>query len=110
MKQLKDYLHLYLPYNLQCLRKGEGDDNYFEMTGMLWDSTEKIWAVYFEIEQNDCSVLEDVFPILRPLSDMTVEEDNHRNTGFATAFLLSKHFDIFELIEAGLAIDKTTLK
>jgi hypothetical protein len=58
--------------------------------------------------------------ILRPLSDMTDEERAEAFTikgknafvefeAETTKFLLSKHFDLFGLIEAGLAIDKTTL-
>lgn len=70
--------------------------------------------------------------ILRPLSDITDEEK--KRIGFdaykvlrgsnslpafseskvwaaeQTAFLLSKHFDLFGLIEAGLAIDATKVK
>lgn len=61
--------------------------------------------------------------ILRPLSDMTEEEmievdvdvpnilseyEKLRPTAFS--FLLSKGFDLFGLIDAGLAIDKTKLK
>jgi hypothetical protein len=62
---------------------------------------------------------------LRPLSDISVEEITQLDKmflpqkGYAkrtvvleaerTHYLLSKHFDLFGLIEAGLAIDKTTL-
>ena len=65
-------------------------------------------------------------PILRPLSDMTYEErgelqkvvgwldfKHYLNLRFYNPemllFLLPKHFDIFGLIESGLAVDKTTL-
>lgn len=64
--------------------------------------------------------------ILRPLSDMTEEEETEYtslvdqwNFGFrrnmlgaatATKYLLSKHFDLFNLIPDGLAIDKNALK
>jgi len=73
--------------------------------------------------------LSTVKPILRPLSDMTEEEDKECHNimfgefaekvkdkyiihyeGKKIAYLLSKHFDLFGWIEAGLAIDKTTLK
>jgi hypothetical protein len=65
-------------------------------------------------------------PILRSLSDMTEEEKielsallewpepktvmNNRYSRYSPKiflYLLSKHFDLFGLIEAGLAIDKT---
>lgn len=64
-------------------------------------------------------------PLLRPLSSMTEEEkielfalrENEAQlfpaiiTGLSECFrwLLSHHFDIFGLIDAGLAIDKTSL-
>lgn len=69
--------------------------------------------------------------ILRPLSDMTKEEkewlgehenfvDNYKQNAESeliiewdaekTVYLLSKNFDLFGLIEAGLAIDAKTLK
>lgn len=60
--------------------------------------------------------------ILRPLSDMRDEEkfgkpgksgeypDKEIFSFEHTRYLLSKHFDLFGLIEAGIAIDKTTLK
>lgn len=80
----------------------------------------------------ECS---DIKPILRPLNDMTVEEElEYRdvcnkayefakykvgdNIGWSdprvsgaieTQWLLSNHFDIFGLIESGEAIDKTKL-
>lgn len=62
--------------------------------------------------------------ILRPLSDMTDEEyweadklqmpikefGEYQFSAEQYRYLLSKHFDLFGLIEAGLAIDATTLK
>jgi len=61
-------------------------------------------------------------PILRPLSDMTEEEYQHTSVCVSiesndyireaenTLYLLSKHFDLFRLIESGQAIDAATLK
>lgn len=64
--------------------------------------------------------------VLRKLSDMTFEESDElkkveckfHNTpykpisdwAYKIDWLLSKHFDLFNLIGEGLAIDKTTLK
>lgn len=59
--------------------------------------------------------------VLRPLSDMTEEENTHvqaivdrmgavhdaANMAEITAYLTSKHFDLFGLIESGLAVEKT---
>jgi hypothetical protein len=88
-------------------------------------------------EEEPCYIkYEEVEPILRPLSDMTNTEaiemwdiiNPHRlhfdvsvkvnyykrKTSCFSAeevrILLSKHFDLFGLIEAGLAIDSTTIK
>lgn len=68
----------------------------------------------------------DIKLVLRPLSDMTDEEKNEfevfsfevmkedlnqvERNALKTKWYLEKHFDLFGLIEAGLAIDKTTLK
>jgi len=120
MKELKDYLHLYLPIRFMWVedavpfKKGE--------IGILAAKDLEYWDEYKK-------------PILRPLSDMTEgEHSDFENISFSEdtknweydeelkmsigestefnrfAYLLSKHFDLFGLIEAGLAIDKTTLK
>ena len=56
-------------------------------------------------------------PILRPLSDLDLPEDNEFNTpenlqgctfGYVTG-LISEHYDVFGLIEKGLAIDINTI-
>lgn len=75
--------------------------------------------------------IDEIKPILRPISSMTNEELEHKNTlcfvntldGARTGFnkpvavihdspksfmwMLSKGFDLFELIDSGLAIDST---
>lgn len=56
--------------------------------------------------------IEDIKPILRPLSDMTDKESKHhanilKGDTESIRYLLSKGFDLFGLIQAGLAIDKT---
>ena len=63
-------------------------------------------------------------PILRPLSDMTEEEkrvvlapssiihDEHSEAkamALSTNYMLSRHFDLFDLIDSGEAIDATTI-
>lgn len=115
MKEIKDYLHLYL----WCMLKTEFGqsvlyaDNIYRAKNLNWK------------------------PILRPLSDITEEEEfemteitglfigsgfikaikenskyviDVRNSFEVTRYLLSKHFDLFNLIEEGLAIDKTKIK
>jgi hypothetical protein len=113
-----NYLHLYL-----------GCDCYDHFNACKIVLTPKAYAGYMEHWTNP----EDgqIKPILRPLSDMTEEEiewlDEHddfydKNLSDETEpfviiewqaerikYLISKHFDVFGLIEAGLAIDKTKL-
>jgi len=64
-------------------------------------------------------LVDEIKPVLRRLTSMTEDErfaclsffDGEPDTWVAsakrTAYLLSKHFDLFGLIYAGLAIDKT---
>lgn len=154
-KNIKDYLHLYL--GCQCKRMGQDDDSEtFRLTGISWDGTQNIWWAYFEDKEDCYSVIDDVFPILRPLSDMTEDEakvlcsmqikglrtcdhvkivqmtpvvkfviysdgedpndDHGRLRRFLNIesylvpqfkYLLSKGFDLFGLIDAGLVIKKS---
>ncbi len=131
MKKINDYIHLYLGCD------GQAEFNYdgkvqcvnCKFTGMFYDGQLVVkckdkngieWA-------NSSMVFPDQFkPILRPLTDMTEEESlkwaemkerfwNDKlmsvfNTAELIHWLLSKHFDIFNLINEELAIDKTTLK
>jgi hypothetical protein len=121
-KDIKDYLHLYL--GVYCQRMGQEDvSNVYKLTGVSFDDTQRQWWAYFENEEDCYAAIEDVFPILRPLSDMTEEElliggpIPQTNTFDVVGkwspdqfvYLLSKGFDLFGLIEAGLAIDKTKL-
>ena len=69
--------------------------------------------------------LEEIKPILRPLSDLTTEDvsqsllDRIKNSSSrdlkeslsynSVSYLLEKHFDVFGLIEEGLAININTL-
>ncbi len=103
-KEIKDYLHLYL--------------------GCKVVFNEKLKAVItHKLLADNLVPKEKLKPILRPLSDMTEDEDQefeyirykkdlsiYEGTAMQTAYLLSKNFDLFGLIESGLAIDATTLK
>lgn len=129
-KELKDYLHLYLgcPFIY-----GEGPKIWDGWSG--FEKTDTYY--YTDEEQNHIKLgghhfqVAKIKPILRPLSDMTDEElqecgnmvydfsddpelNNHKWQDFEIGlapeqfhWLLSKHFDLFGLIEAGLAIDST---
>lgn len=147
MKQLKDYLHLYFGCEIGIENSGgviqkfifrglrpKFDENIkVEVNQLLLESPNdqsdplnEPTAMFWEWP-NKCK------PILRPLSDMKVEEmqecgnmiydfsnDEELNKWQPSDFeiglapeqfywLLSKHFDLFGLIEAGLAIDKTKI-
>lgn len=112
-KNIKDYLHLYL-----------GCD------------TDKGKLIGIELNKaicmmNDLSIVEgniyNLKPILRPLSDMTEEEEKEMfatqddvklegfpqillkaDSGETFRYMLSKGFDLFDLIDAGLAIKKSS--
>lgn len=111
-KELEDYLHLYL--GCEFLDEKTKDELQYKL------DIERLELI------NRTNDWKDIKLILRPLSDITegekmdlrshfLEMDNPYNTGDTpwhfeqTRYLLSKHFDLFGLIEAGLAIDKSTL-
>lgn len=126
-KNIADYLHLYLGCNVRFKNQ--------ELKGKI--NQENLWKL-FSVTKMDYGLMgnlfamgciqslrsEEIYPILRPLSDMSEEERVTGNVwscnpqkyrdhpyGFYSPlefkYLLSKHFDLFGLIEAGLAIDKT---
>lgn len=124
VKNIKDYLHLYLgfgmynqgladhlykkgiPYTPQKLRTVGSD-------GLFWVGSEE--------DSREMSTT-NFKPILRPLSDMTNEDEeatglnatyeygHHTFTPSEFIYFLSKGFDLFGLIESGLAIDATKIK
>ena len=129
MKELKDYIHLYI--GCELIGKLHGKPTKGLLTGISGEYEAEIQ--FFEedginvFEYPEYNDFEKVKLILRPLSDMTEEEklfvynfdiwlggmsvnESLPINAEITYFLLSKHFDIFGLIPAGLAIDKTTLK
>lgn len=128
-KQLKDYLHLYL--GCECRITGYSELRHILMvneTGLSVCTGTDINGVHIWWKSKDCKLL------LRPLSDMTEDEgfalsdimgfftpDNFisaiksgskyvmdfRLSFELTQYLLKQGFDLFGLIESGLAIDKT---
>lgn len=113
--ELKDVIHFYIGCEVQWKH----------------DTKSKFWLVGYDVEtvrlktQNGASIFpiktEDITIFIRPLSDMTEEEQNaywflnsvrdskEQCEATNTRYLLSKHFDLFGLIESGQAINKTTL-
>lgn len=139
-KELKDYLHLYLgcecildDHNTGILIGFDSQLHNKEVEMVcytIWDKKDDDWMVY-----NDDSSFERIKPILRPLSDMTEDEfyefksfaDNDCSKMIhiknvkdittnlfhefeASRFLLSKHFDLFGLIDSGLAVNAAEIK
>lgn len=115
MKNIKDYLHLYLGCEYRYFMNGVTKTGSRKNKGVITYAALSHIMARIEQEYN-------IKPILRPLSDMTEEERKKCErkvfngdarffyTTEAFLFLLSKHFDLFGLIDAGLAIDKTKLK
>lgn len=109
MKEIKDYLHLYL--GCEC----KTPEGVMQLMAVYIDS---LPIFYDSVEDTR---FEDITPLLRPLSDITEEEikklrsfnhySNHTNrlTPEGVRYLLSKFFDLFGLIESGLAIDKSKI-
>lgn len=112
MEMIKDYLHLYIG----CKVYDTFNDVVLTLTPMAYVGYMEHWQVESQIQ-----------PFLRPLSSVTEEEgieaEAEWNRGralgdsigqaisiayaFRTKYLLSKHFDLFGLIENGLALDAT---
>ena len=129
MKLELKHLAPYLPYGLQCMAQGEGKQQ-FELQGI----SDISYADLHEIGRTVCEQydFEDIFPILRPLSDFKKDlysetfktfnlnwqnsEDfcltpvSINSVSYELANILIKiHFDVFGLIEKGLAIDINTI-
>lgn len=105
--KIADYIHLYL----NC------DTNWGKLVGI--DNTTYTVVKNGEMIKLDHS--QSLKPILRKLGSMTNDESAELNkrgisigqrkgysyTPLAILYLLSKHFDLFNLIEEGLAIEST---
>lgn len=128
MKLELKHLAGYLPYSLNCLVQGEGK-KVFDMQGITDLTDVDLHEIGRTVsEQYD---IEDVFPILRPLSDLDIHElrsnENYPDLEISQGsidklfkieigndlqcfdisifeYLFEKHFDIYGLIENGLAI------
>lgn len=131
----------------------ENESDTFKLTGLSYDDTQNCWWAYFTGTEEMYALIDDVFPVLRPLSSMTEEEAEKylrlkhnaysgdyeikiSDAGFWWLFkgistsqkfkffgevldesnadqfqyLLSKGFDLFDLIPNGLAIEAETQK
>lgn len=110
--KIRDYIHLYYGHECDIIvntPRGENIDRCLVGVTALFTSR---YPDRYTIKLK-----------LRPLSDMTIEEDKEiqyirlserggpnlslRRNAAETAYLLSRGFDLFGLIKQGLAIDKT---
>lgn len=130
-KRIEDYLNLYL--ECICLVKTESAEFKGILKGVYldrwhgWQSDHELALQIYTLEGGFHTYRQkEVKLILRPLSDMAEEESlelylverkclepgSHwlLSYGPCCQYLLSKGFDLFGLIEAGIAIDKTTLE
>ncbi len=115
----------YLPYKLNCCLMGE-DTQSFLIEGARHNYMD-VWSLKTITEEWNYT---EVFPILRPLSDLTKEIklwdegqfivggerirewydlDPRRCTYEQFCYLLENHYDVFGLIKKGLAIDINTI-
>lgn len=122
MKDLKDYLHLYLGCQIRHYKNEDIASGV--LVGVTQSEVEPDkWIAIIDVGGDVFMELyvEETVLRLRPLSSITDEERVQRGrevTRYGGAFIeaeyhrwmLSKGFDLFGLIEAGLAIDATTLK
>lgn len=112
-KQLKDYLHFYLGCDIP-----EEDGHTCKVIGIVDNDVHMIHNYH---NQYGTMPIENAKPILRPLSDMTENEKKEAHDIYYTdkiellaimdvahfelcRYLLSKHFDVFGLHEAGLCL------
>jgi hypothetical protein len=123
--ELKDYLHLYLGCEVQY------DEDFVGILIGVYSLNRPSYNPIIIHSQIGVIINRGwdniVKPILRPLSDITNEEVCEMNelvnkptngepyphtTKWArrVCYMLERHFDLFKLIEAGLAIDKTSLQ
>lgn len=127
MKSINDYLHLYIGCELFGIYYCDESERRGILTGVTNGGTECEIQFYLEdginvSEEPDWQESNKVKLILRPLNSMTEEEDTEVlelnnwvqfdydrkfNTPECFKYLLSKGFDLFGLIESGLAIEKT---
>jgi len=119
MKQLKDYLHLYVGCEVLDLKKDE--------TARLIAVVDRFQNRSAQVEYKEYTAfkyIEEIKPILRRIEDVTESEgiilhniemsfhegfENEITYAAVTHKMLSWGIDLFGLIDAGLAIDRNTL-
>jgi hypothetical protein len=114
--KIKDYLHFYIGCQVQSVLDGRACDG--KLLHIVGDGCWIDMGIAAPVKQPE---IEAIMPILRPLSDMTAADqlvyaasyemtDNDIvKQAHKTKLLIDNGFDVFGLIKAGLAIDKTKL-
>lgn len=117
--ELKDVIHFYIGCEVQK-NYGVNAPTIHKLTGIRQSPANNDLLMFLDGKDQIRSHLwNDFKPILRPLSDMSEEEllmadkicneDDNASPMMAKLpfYLLSKHFDLFNLISTGQAISKT---
>lgn len=131
MKKIEDYLHLYIPFQFEWIDDAvpfhKGDRGRMDGDGLrYWDAYKKpilrpLSSMTEEEYLEAGKVFFDygnkyVYPVQSKNDMIDLIKGGmkicwHLNKYFElTHYLLSKHFDLFGLIESGLAISKTSIK
>ena len=116
MKLELKHLAPYLPYRLKCKTHKSIAILSDLTTNDIYECASFIEEPRDMIGENGMLHFEDFKPILRPLSDMNISDkamDKLINGALSyNVFIdaVSQHFDVFCLIQQGLAIDINTLK
>lgn len=126
-QDIKDYLHLYLGCEVvhdKGVYKGTLIGMDVSCAKIHCDFFNKTHCVPKDKDFGDFDIMKNrIKPILRPLSDLgdyeKLDRDQfatskakpyHYSFAMETLWYLKNGFDIFKLIESGLAIDATTIK
>ena len=118
MKLELKHLAPYLPYSLKCLNQHLPDTE-LVVEELIGVSNHITWSGIFNARHgSNHTPICGVKPILRPLSDLNYKP--FRNYDYLVnqklysmqeyEFIFSNHFDVFGLIDKGLAIDINTIK
>ena len=116
------HLAPYLPYGLGCVSNLYKGDLKYVITGVFLKNS--IWFINLNNSTSGFNI-KTIRPVLRPMSDIIYEDisireinDLETEKGFfvkplsfsSSQYLFKRHFDVFSLIPAGLAIDINTLQ
>lgn len=119
-KEIKNYLHFYLKSGISVYVFTDDSitDGFLEK--YVTDHPNGVYNPVLTTENYERFLKDGYKPILRPDTDMTPEESQEMQLlqegkgitqawAFMTKWLIDKGFDVFGLIEAGIAIDKTKI-